>query len=70
MRYEEVNNKFFISDELYKKILNDPAVKQKEALKKQYDELQKNELYGLFAKIFFQDYEQKKNKNGIFPFFS
>ena len=64
LKYEEVNNKFFISDELYKKIMNDPAIKQKEMLRRQYDELQKNELYALFAKLFYQDYEQRKNQNG------
>ena len=58
LRYEEVNNKFFISDELYKKLLNDPAIKQKELLRKQYDELQKNELYALFSKIFYQDHKK------------
>ena len=66
LRFEEVNNKFFISDELYRKLLNDPAIKEKELLRKQYDVLQKNELHALFSKIFYQDYEQKKSKNGYF----
>lgn len=65
LRYENVHNKFFISEELYRKVMNDPVIKQKEKLKKQYEELQKNELYALFAKIFFQDYEQKKTQIGF-----
>lgn len=66
LRFEEVHNKFYISEELYKQIMNDPLVKQKEQLRKQYDELQKGELHALFAKVFYQDYEQKKTQNGFY----
>lgn len=65
LRYEELDKGFFLSEEFFKKMLNDPVIKEKERLKKQYEELQKNELQGLFAKVFYQDYEQLRNNMGF-----
>lgn len=46
-------------------MIEDQEIKQKAVMEKKYDELQKAELANLFSKLFYQDYEQKKNKEGL-----
>lgn len=65
VQIEDLNNNFFNYTDLYNKLMRDPAIKEKEKLEKEYIEIQKKELKSLFSKIFFQDYEQKKNKIGL-----
>lgn len=51
--------------DLYNELIEDPEIKHKTIMQKKYDELQKTELSDLFSKLFYQDYEQKKNKEGL-----
>ena len=66
LKFEALDKGFLLGEEFYKNMLNDPVIKETERLRKQYAELQKNELHGLFAKVFYQDYEQLKTNTGFF----